>query len=194
MTKLHQPKLILASASPRRKELLTKAGYKFEVVVSKIDESIFPTENIEPAEYAKRLALAKAKDVSARFSDCFVLGADTVVDFNGEIIGKPADSKDAERIIRKIFSAPHKVITAVAIVGKNSGFEIVESDTTIIYPKELTDAKIAEHIEGGSWLGKSGAFGITENGDDFIERIEGSLTNVMGLPMELLERMLKLRM
>ena len=191
MTKLHQPKLILASASPRRKELLTKAGYKFEVVVSKIDESIFPTENIEPAEYAKRLALAKAKDVSARFSDCFVLGADTVVDFNGEIIGKPADSKDAERIIRKIFSAPHKVITAVAIVGKNSGFEIVESDTTIIYPKELTDAKIAEHIEGGLWLGKSGAFGITENGDDFIERIEGSLTNVMGLPMELLERMLR---
>ena len=210
MTKLHQPKLILASASPRRKELLTKAGYKFEVVVSKIDESVFPTENIEPAEYAKRLALAKARDVAAKFSDCFVLGADTVVDFNGEIIGKPADSKEAELIIRKIFSAPHKVITAVAIVGKNSGFEIVESDTTIIYPKELTDAKIAEHIEGGSWLGKAGAFGIAENGDDsfdsldfardrfaqdrFIERIEGSLTNVMGLPMELLERMLKLRM
>ena len=191
MGKLYQLKLILASASPRRKELLIAAGYKFEVVVSQIDESVFPTENIEPAEYAKRLALAKARDVAVRFNDCFVLGADTVVDFNGEIIGKPADSKDAELIIRKIFSAPHKVITAVAIIGKNSGFEIVKSDTTIIYPRELTDAKIVEHIEGESWLGKAGAFGIAENGDDFIERIEGSLTNVMGLPMELLERMLK---
>ena len=112
-------------------------------------------------------------------------------DFEGEIIGKPADGKEAEQIVRKLFSAPHKVITAVAIVRESCGIEIVESDTTAVYPKKLTDEQIAEHIKGESWRGKAGAYAIQENGDAFIERIEGSLTNVMGLPMELLQRLLE---
>ena len=183
--------IILASASPRRKQLLAEAGYKFNSISPDIDESAFSAEHISPCEYAKRLALAKAKTVAEKFPDCFVIGADTVVDFKGEIIGKPADAKEAERITRKLFSTPHKVITAVAIARIVDGTEIVESDTTTVYPKKMTAEQIAEHIKSGSWRDKAGAYAIKETGDEFIERIEGSLTNVMGLPMELLKRLLK---
>ena len=183
--------IILASASPRRKQLLTEAGYKFTVVTPEIDESAFPSKHISPCEYAKRLALAKAKNVAARFPDCLVIGADTVVDFNGQMFGKPADAKEAEQITKKLFSAPHKVITAVAIVRIADGTEIIEGETTAVYPKKMTAEQIAEHIKSGSWQDKAGAYAIQEDGDEFIEKIEGSLTNVMGLPMELLQRLLE---
>jgi len=183
--------IVLASASPRRKQLLAQAGYKFTVRPADIDESAISSEGLEPCEYAKQLALAKAKSVAAEFPDRIVIGADTVVDFDGRIIGKPRDAEEAEEITRKIFSKPHKVITAVAIVRLSSGLEIVESDTTTVYPKKMTNEQIAKHIEGGSWRGKAGAYAIQETGDQFVEKIVGSLTNVMGLPMELLLRMLE---
>jgi septum formation protein len=182
--------IILASRSPRRKELLSEASYEFTTVWPDVDESDFDTEGISPCEYAERLALAKAKSVAGKFPDSLVIGADTVADFEGRIVGKPADAKDAEKITRMLFSRPHKVITAVAIVQESRGTEIVESDSTTIYPKKLTESQIAEHIKGGSWLGKAGAYAISEQ-DEFVERIEGSLTNVMGLPMELVQRLLK---
>jgi len=185
------PSIILASASLRRKELLTKAGYKFKVFVPDVDESAFFSEAITPCEYAKRLALAKAKNVAGRFADCLVIGADTVVDFAGQTIGKAADAKQAEQITRKLFSGPHKVITAIAIVRLSERIEIVESASTTVYPKKMTDEQIAKHIKSKSWQDKAGAYAIQENGDEFIEKIEGSLTNVMGLPMELLQRLLK---
>ena len=181
-----QLSIVLASASPRRKKLLAEAGYKFTVFTPDIDESAFLPGCVSPCEYAKRLAVAKAKNVAEKYPDCLVIGADTVVDFNGEIIGKPADSKEAGQIVRKLFSAPHKVITAVAIVRMSDGTEIVESDTTTVYPKKLTAEQIAEHIKSESWRDKAGAYAIQEGGDEFIEKIAGSLTNVMGLPMELL--------
>jgi septum formation protein len=183
--------LILASASPRRKQLLTEAGYKFTVVPPEIDESAFLSEHISPCEYAKGLALAKAKNVAARFPECLVIGADTVVDFNGQMFGKPADAKEAEQITRKLFGAPHKVITAVAIVRIAEGTEIVKSETTAVYPKQMSTEQIAKHIKSGSWQNKAGAYAIQEDGDEFIEKIEGSLTNVMGMPMELLHRLLE---
>ena len=182
--------IILASASPRRKQLLAQAGYKFKVVVPDIDESAFPAERGKSVEYTKQLALAKARSIAAKFPDHLVIGADTVVDFKGQIIGKPADAKDAERITRRLFSSPHKVITAVAIVRLSDGIEIVESDTTTVYPRKMTERQITEHIRGGSWKDKAGAYAIQETGDRFVERIKGSLTNVMGFPMELVLRML----
>jgi septum formation protein len=169
--------------------LLAEAGYEFRVVPPEIDESAF--EGIETRKYAEQLALAKAKNVGERFPESLVIGADTVVDFQGEIIGKAVSEKEAEAITRKLFSAPHKVITGVAIVRVADGVEIVESETTTVYPKKLTDKQIAEHIKSKSWRGKAGAYAIQEGGDAFIEKIEGSLTNVMGLPMELLGRMMK---
>ena len=183
--------LILASASLRRRQLLAGAGYEFKVVVPDIDESVFSTQRLSCSEYAERLALAKATSVAAKFPDYLVVGADTVVDFGGQIIGKAADAKQAERIIRKLFSAPHKVITAVAVVRLTDGIELLESDTTIVYPKKLTAKQIAKHIKSESWKDKAGAYAIKEDGDEFIEKIQGSLTNVMGLPMELLKQMLE---
>lgn len=186
----HPAPFILASASPRRRQLLSEAGYVFTVVEPHIDESAFSTKGIKAAAYAKKLALAKAKNVAEKYPDSVVIGADTTVDFQGQIIGKPADAKDAERITRKLFSAPHKVITGLAIVRLCDNTEVVTSASTMVYPKPLTAEQIAEHIKGGSWQDKAGAYAIKETGDEFVERIEGSLTNVMGLPMELLESLL----
>jgi septum formation protein len=190
MSEQSQYSFILASVSPRRKQLLAEAGYKFTVVRPDIDESSFPFEGIKASEYAERLALAKAKDVAQKYPDYLVIGADTVVDFEGQIIGKPADAKEAEQITKKLFSKPHKVITGIAIVRLSDGIELSQSESTTVYPKRLTSEQIAEHIENESWRDKAGAYAIKENGDEFVERIEGSLTNVMGLPMELLQRML----
>jgi septum formation protein len=180
---------ILASASPRRKQLFAEAGYKFTVVVSQIDESIFSTENITSVEYAKQLAFAKANDVAGKYPDSIVIGADTVVDFEGQIIGKPRDAKHAEEITRMLFSKPHKVITGVAIICKSRNLKIVEAETTVVYPNKLTDAQIAEHIRSGIWRDKAGAYSISDN-DPFVDHIEGSMTNVMGMPMELLKELL----
>jgi len=191
MSEKHSLSIILASGSPRRRELLSEHGYKFEVVRPDIDESAFSVKGVKPADYAKRLALAKAKNIAEKFPNCLVIGADTVVDFEGQIIGKPADAGEAEQITRKLFSAPHKVITGIAIVRLADGAELSESDSTTVHPKKLTAGQISEHIKSGSWRDKAGAYAIKEKGDEFIERIEGSPTNVMGLPMELLQRLLK---
>ena len=181
---------ILASASPRRQHLLAKAGYCFEVVPSDVDESAYDTDGVTSEDHTKILALAKAKDVAAKFPNAIVMGADTVVDLDGEIIGKPDDADHAEEITRKLFSKPHQVITGVALVCVDRNIEIVEADTTVVYPRQLTDEQIAEHIRKGDWQGKAGAYGIQETGDEFVDHIDGSFTNVMGLPMELVERLL----
>jgi septum formation protein len=186
----HAIQFILASASPRRKELLEKAGYVFRVEPSQVDEEAFDTDGVNSEQHCQILALAKAKDVAGRFADMPVLGSDTVVDYDGQIIGKPVDAADAERITRILFSKPHKVITGVALVWKKKGIEIVQADTTIVYPRKLTEQQIQEHIAGGLWEGKAGAYGIQETGDEFVDRIEGSFTNVMGLPMERVEALL----
>lgn len=184
------PPLILASASPRRKQLLTEAGYEFTVITSDVDESVFPTDGIGACDYAKRLALAKANSVAAEHPTSLVIGADTVVDFQGQIIGKAADAEEARRITEKLFSTPHNVVTGIAIVRLSDTTELVETDTTTVYPRKMTAEQIAEHIAGGSWKDKAGAYAIQETGDEFVEKIEGSLTNVMGLPMELLQSLL----
>ena len=188
---IHKPSVILASASRRRKQLLTEAGYEFEVCISKIDESGFDSEGLKSWEYAQNLALAKATDVAQDYPDSLVIGADTIAEVEGRIIGKPADAGHAEEIVRLLFSRPHRVITGVAIVKAGAGIEVVDSDITVVYPKKMSAEQIAAHIAGGSWEGKAGAYAIQETGDEFVERIEGSLKNVMGMPMELLEKLLK---
>ncbi len=183
-------RFILASASPRRKLLLEKAGFEFDVIVSEVDESAFETEGVSSVEHTKQLALAKAKDVALKHPGQLVMGADTVVDFDGLIIGKPDDAAHAEEITRKLFSAAHKVITSVALVKISDDIEIVEAVITTVFPRKLTEGQIAEHIRKEDWKGKAGAYGIQESGDEFVERIEGSFTNVIGLPMELIEELL----
>ena len=181
---------ILASKSPRRRELLKKAGFLFEIVPPAVDEESFDSSRMTPDEYAKLLALEKAKSVAKDFPEKIVVGADTIVDCEGKIIGKAADAAEAEKIIRLLFSRPHKVITGLAIVCLKDNLEIVESDTTIVYPKQMSEKQITEHIRSGVWQDKAGAYAIQETGDEFVARLEGSLSNVVGLPMELLARIL----
>lgn len=180
---------ILASASQQRQKLLAEAGYRFSIQPSSVDEFAYSSDGIDSAEFARRLAVAKARDVAARYPDQFVVGADTIVDFDGEIIGKPNDADHARQITEMLFSGRHKVITGLSIVKLSSGIEMVESDTTDVFPNRLTSAQIDDHIAGGSWQGRAGAYGIAESGDEFVERIEGSFTNVCGMPMELFEKM-----
>jgi septum formation protein len=182
--------MILASASPRRKDLLARAGYAFDVIPSDVDESAFSDAGVDPARHAEVLALAKARSVAASHPDRLVIGTDTLVNYRGEVIGKPADAEDAERITRKLFSGPHEVITGLALIRLVDSVEIVRSDITTVYPRSLTNEQIARHIAGGTWEGKAGAYAIQETGDEFVERLDGSLTNVVGLPMELLARLL----
>jgi len=188
MTHNPQPSFILASASPRRKQLLEKAGYIFKVIPSNIDESAYSTNKKSPRQFAMDLAYAKAADIAQKHPDVLVLGADTVVDLDGTIIGKPANAKDAELITRELFSKPHKVITAVSFVRLKDNINITQAEATVVYPKQLTDEQIVEHIKSNNWQGKAGAYGIQESGDEFIEKIDGSFTNVMGLPMELVKK------
>jgi len=182
--------IILASASPRRKDILKKAGYKLIVEKSEVDESKFPTDSVEPWKYAEQLALAKAKDVAPNYPFQLVLGADTIVDYDGAIIGKPADEKEAEEIVTKLFSKPHKVITGIALFRISDDTEIVTHDVTIVYPKKMSPEQIEEHLLSGTWKDKAGAYAIQETGDQFVEKIEGSLSNVMGLPLELVTKLL----
>ena len=182
--------IVLASTSPRRRQLLTEAGYSFQAVPPKLDESAFPRTAETTRGYAEELALAKAHSVAPDFRDALVLGADTLCDLDGEVMGKAADAREAEQITRKLFSKPHLVITGLALIRLSDNIEIVQSDVTTVYPRRLTESQIAEHVAGGAWEGKAGAYAIQQVGDAFVERIEGSFTNVMGLPMELLQRLL----
>jgi septum formation protein len=190
MTQTYTSQIILASSSPRRKQLLAKAGYQFSVVHPELDESAYSAEQVDSEQYARRLALAKAKSIAEKHPESLVISADTIVDFQGEIIGKPADAKDARQIIQKLFGAPHRVITGLAICRLNDDTEMAACDITTIFPRQITEEQINEYIKSGLWKEKSGAYAIKEDGDEFVEKIEGSLTNVMGLPMELLERLL----
>jgi septum formation protein len=169
---------------------MAEAGYRFDVIPSSIDEASLAPSGVGAAEYAMRLAAAKARDVAARVPHRLVLGADTVVDCEDRIIGKPRDAAEAEQIVRQLFSRPHKVVTGLAFVWQSEDLERVASETTIVVPRPMTEAQIAEHIAGCSWEGKAGAYAIQETGDAFVDHLEGSLTNVVGLPMELLARVL----
>jgi septum formation protein len=181
---------ILASKSPRRIQLLREAAYKFDVMPSGVDESVFDAVNPRPATYAKTLAQAKAEDIAQHHPDRLVLGADTIIDYDGQIIGKARDQAHAEEIVKKLFARPHCVITGMALIWKHRDIEIVTHESTRVIPRGMSQAQIEAHLRSETWQGKAGAYAIQENGDEFIERLEGSLTNVIGLPMERLSDLL----
>jgi len=182
---------VLASKSPRRIQLLQQAGFDFDVCPSGIDESTFDKHAGSPAKYAETLAQAKAEDIAAKQPDQLVLGADTIIDYDGQIIGKPQDEAHAECIVKKLFSKPHRVITGMALIWKARRIAIVIHESTRVIPRVMSQAQIQAHLQSNTWQGKAGAYAIQENGDEFIERLEGSLTNVIGLPMERLTDLLK---
>lgn len=180
-----KPKFILASASPQREKLLLEAGFNFDIIPSKVDESLYPTDSISAQLHTEILAKAKALDVAQNYPSMLVLGSDCVVAIDDEIIGKPNDAAHAQEIVRKLFAKPHKVITGVAFICAEKKIERVFSETTLVYPKKLSESQIAAHIASGQWRGKAGGYGIQDCGDDFVDHIEGSFSNVIGLPIEL---------
>ena len=181
--------LVLASASPRRRELLAQAGFTFTVTPASIPEDPQPGEN--PVSYVTRLAREKAETVFARLqSEIVVLGADTtVVAPNGEILGKPADATDAARMLRLLSGATHQVITGVAVVS-SSGTETA-AEVTHVTMLTLSDEEIAAYIATGEPMDKAGAYAIQGRAARWIPRIHGCYFNVVGLPLALVSGMLE---
>ena len=179
--------LILASSSPRRAELLTAAGIPFEVVATNVNEAIGKLE--PPGEHVRRLAREKAEVVYAQRPGTVVLGADTIVLIGGGIMGKPRDADDATRMLRLLSGREHEVLTGVAIVAAKG--TAVEVARTRVWVNPLTDSEIVSYVATGEPLDKAGAYGIQGIGSKFIDRIQGSYSNVVGLPVALVYRLLK---
>jgi len=172
-------RIVLASASPRRKELLEKAGIDFIVDASSIDETLDETLALE--ERLRQLAIDKTMPIHHKYPHDVVLGADTTVYFDSQIIGKAKDKDDARHILKMLSNQKHSVYTAVAIYIKNELYTFVER--TDVYFKDITDM-IEPYITSGEWQGKAGAYGIQGYADCFVERVEGDIDNVIGLPLQ----------
>ena len=184
--------LILASASPRRRELLRAAGIGFEVEATNIPE--VPGEGEGPRAFAERLARDKALTVAVERPETWVLGADTTVVVDGEILNKPEDAQDAARMLRLLSGRVHEVITAVCLarVGKVRVVDL-RAETTRVTFSELSDADVAFYVSTGEPMDKAGAYAIQGIASRWIPRIEGDYSNVVGLPVALVWRMLRER-
>ena len=185
------PRIILASASPRRKRLLRQARFPTTVIPSGIDET--PIPGLAPAEHALELACRKARAVAANINDGLVLGGDTIVALDGRIIGKPVNVDHARRILAELSGSAHECITALCLIDKPSGREFSEVTSTKIFMNPLTPVMIEEYLATGEFQGKAGAYGIQETGDRFVREIQGSFTNVVGLPLESLRKLIARR-
>jgi septum formation protein len=179
-------KLVLASSSPRRAEILERAGWPHEIMVAGIDESVLPNE--EPAVYVQRLARSKAEAVASRLSDGVVLGADTTVVVANQILGQPVDDADARRMLRLLNAKWHDVLTGVAVV-RVGGETRVAFETTRVRFAEMSEKEIDWYIATGEPFGKAGAYAIQGKASLFIEEIEGDYFNIMGLPIRLVHEL-----
>jgi len=182
-------RIILASNSPRRRELLQNAGIDFVSDPADVDESRLPDEL--PSEYAVRLALEKALCTASRHADGLVVGADTVVVVHGEVLGKPASTEDAARMLGMLSGGTHEVITGVAVVDAATGRKMAVAETTVVRMRGLTSAQIDTYVASGEPMDKAGGYGIQGRASIFIESVDGCYFNVVGLPMARLAAMLE---
>ncbi len=178
--------IILASASPRRQELLARLTPDFKAVPAQIDERALPM--LPPVPYVAQLAEAKGREVAGRYPDETVLAADTMVTFQDKLLGKPADRADAKRMIRALAGNTHHVHTGLwlGFPGGTTKHTVV---TTAVTFWSLTDEQIDQYLAKGSYVGKAGAYGIQDDGALLIEKIDGDFYNVMGLPISTLARL-----
>jgi septum formation protein len=172
--------LILASGSPRRRALLAAAGVAFEIIESGVDELRDAGENA--ADFAERMACVKALAVSVRHPTRLILGADTIVECGGEILGKPRDAADARRMLRALSGNTHTVVTAFAIARAGAILESARETSRVTF-RELGSREIQDYVASGEPLDKAGAYGIQDAGGGFIVTVEGARDNVMGLPV-----------
>lgn len=179
--------LILASASPRRQQLLREAGYDFLVEPANVDES--PHGMVFPPEFAQKLACAKAEAVAAVHPDDVVLAADTIVAFGERVLGKPADAADARRMLTLLSGTTQIVITGVCVMRKSADFNQSMRVLSAVRMNRMTREQIEAYIASNDWQGKAGGYGIQDK-DPFVTRIAGSHSNVVGLPMPATRRLL----
>lgn len=182
-------RIILASSSPRRKELLSQIGLRFDVEPSDCPED--PPYVAEPHEIAKSLSIQKAREVARRNRNAVVIGADTVVEVQGQILGKPNAEAEALDMLRALSGRAHRVITGFTVIDADSAREVTCSVETKVYMKLLTEDDIAAYVRSGEPLGKAGGYAIQGLGSVIIERIEGDYHNVVGLPVSALSETLK---
>jgi septum formation protein len=182
-----RPELILASQSPRRKELLKRAGFKFTVRPSPVEEIRHLGE--APVEYARRLAREKAHAAWERLEEV-VIGADTIVVVGDYVLEKPTDSADARAMLQMLSGREHVVITGICL--RHAGGAIVDHAETTVRFVEMTDPEIADYVASGEPMDKAGAYAIQGRASKFVEKIDGSYDNVVGLPVSLVYRHLKL--
>jgi septum formation protein len=184
MDSVFRESLVLASTSPRRAEILRAVGWPFETCAPNVDETRAPEE--APVHYVKRLARMKAAAVAGRQTEGLVLGADTVVVIEGEILGQPRDAEDARRMLRLLSGKWHEVLTGVALVRAGvRGCSIVDHESTRVRFGALSDEELEWYVGTGEPTGKAGAYGIQGRAALFIEEIQGDYFNIVGLPVRL---------
>jgi septum formation protein len=185
----HQHKrIVLASGSPRRRELLSQLGVEFDVITSDVDERVSP--GLEASEVVMQLAERKATAVAALVQDGFVIGADTIVVVDDQILGKPASHGEAASMLQLLAGRAHTVFTGVAILDANTGKKRVSYRSTVVHMRNVDEADIDRYIRTGEPMDKAGAYAIQGIGSIFVTAIEGCYFTVVGLPLSLLAEML----
>lgn len=174
-------KIILASGSPRRKEILDKYNLNPLVIKSQVSEIINDEE--APEQIAMTLAFRKSIDVSRHYADYIVIGADTIVVYEDQVLGKPTDKEDAFRMLSLLSGKTHRVITGVSIIKESVGIKIVDYDTTYVKFKYLSEDRIRNYINTNEYADKAGSYGIQGLGGILVEKIDGCYFNVVGLPL-----------
>ena len=184
------PKIILASQSPRRRYLLEQAGLEFSVIPSRFDESSL--ELSSPDVYVRQLAESKARDISEQYPDSWVIGADTIVFIDGTILGKPGSESEARTMLKSLSGKTHQVLTGYCICCRRIGRLFSEAVKTQVRFKKLTEEEIDWYINSGEPFDKAGAYAIQGIGSFLVKRVNGSYTNVVGLPVcEIVEYLIK---
>ena len=185
-------KLILASGSPRRKEILENIGFRFDVLVSDTDESVIKADKLPVSVYVQELALLKASAVQKSApKNSLIISADTVVYSEGKILGKPKDYDDAFSMLKSLSGKCHSVFTGICVMRTKDAFSCCGAVETEVYFKELTDNQIERYVQTGEPMDKAGAYGIQGIGSLLVEKINGDYFNVVGLPVAKLSEILE---
>lgn len=184
-------KIILASKSPRRKEILENADVTFEIVVSDADESVIP-KSIRPELYVSELALLKATSVAGQINgNYYVIGSDTIVEYDGEFLGKPKSEDEAFDIIKSLSGNEHRVYSGICVFDTKTGRAETDYECTKVYFKELSDLDIRQYVRSDEPYDKAGGYAIQGVSGAFVDRIDGDYNNVVGLPLDKLSKLFK---
>jgi nucleoside triphosphate pyrophosphatase len=184
------PTFILASTSPRRAQILREANYDFQIVPPPIDEPNDMADHVPPHAQAEALSYFKARSVAKQGVDGLILGADTIAAQGHHIFGKPADVADARHTLESLMGTSHQVITGVTLFDTRSDVRLIAHETTTVTMRKLTNEELKDFLDTGLWAGKAGAYGIQDANDPFVTDIDGSFTNVVGLPIDTVHRLM----